>query len=52
MSIKEMVKDGKHVSFICFKDSELWYRTECGFDFPVPISDTGTACFLAVLVSI
>lgn len=47
MSIKEMVKDGKHVSFICFKDSELWYRTECGFDFPVPISDTGTACFLA-----
>ena len=47
MNIKEMVKDGKKVTFIHYKDSELWYRTECGFEFPVPISDTGAATFLA-----
>jgi hypothetical protein len=47
VDIKEMVKDGKCVSFLHYKDSELWYRTECGFEFPVPISDTGNAKFLA-----
>jgi hypothetical protein len=47
MNIKEMVKDGKGVSLIHYKDSELWYRTECGFEFPVPIADTGNATFLA-----
>jgi hypothetical protein len=25
----------------------LWYASECGFEFPVPISDAGTATFLA-----
>ncbi len=24
----------------------MWYTTECGFDFPVPIADTGNAKFL------
>lgn len=47
MNIKEMVKDGKSVTFIHYRDSELWYRTECGFEFPVPISETGNATFLA-----
>jgi hypothetical protein len=47
MNIKEMVKDGKTVAFIYYKDSELWYQTECGFEFPVPITDTGNATFLA-----
>ncbi len=45
-SIKDMVKDGKKVVFIRFKEGELWYRTECGFEFPVPVEDTGTATFL------
>lgn len=47
MNIKEMVKGDKSVTFIFYKDSELWYRTDCGFEFPVPISDTGNATFLA-----
>ena len=46
-SIKEMVKDGKTVSFVRFKGSELWYATECGFEFPVPVADVGDATFLA-----
>ena len=44
MSIKEMVKD-KTVKFLFYKEGELWYITECGFEFPVPISDTGAAEF-------
>ena len=47
MNIKEMVKGDKRVTFIHYKDSELWYCTECGFEFPVPISDTGNATFFA-----
>jgi len=42
MNIKDMVKD-KKVSFLFYKEGELWYTTECGFEFPVPISDVGTA---------
>lgn len=45
-SIKDMVKDGKKVVFTRFKEGDLWYRTECGFEFPVPVDDTGTATFL------
>lgn len=45
--IKDMVKDGKKVSFTRFKEGTLWYKTECGFEFPVPVEDTGTATFLS-----
>ncbi|MBU2772436.1 hypothetical protein HMI48_00415 [Acidithiobacillus ferrooxidans] len=47
-SIKEMVRDGKKVVFLWYKEGDLWYRTECGFEFPVPVKteDTGTAKFL------
>lgn len=44
MSIKDMVKD-KEVTFLFYKEKELWYTTECGFEFPVPIDDTGTGAF-------
>jgi hypothetical protein len=37
-----MVKD-KSVSFQYYKDGQLFYSTECGFIFPVPIDDVGTA---------
>jgi hypothetical protein len=47
MSIKDMVRDGKKVRFIFFRGRDLWYRTECGFEFPVPIADVGDAVFLA-----
>ena len=46
-TIKYMVKDKKKVKFSFYRDSELWYITECGFEFPVPISDIGNATFLA-----
>lgn len=46
-SIKDMVKDGQKVKFQFYKQNELWYKTETGFDFPVPISDTGDGIFLA-----
>ena len=41
-NIKDMVKD-KTVRFMFYKEGELWYTTECGFEFPVPINDVGTA---------
>jgi hypothetical protein len=47
MSIKDMVANGKKVKFQFYRSGELWYVTECGFEFPVPISDTGLATFLA-----
>lgn len=47
MNIKEMVKDNKKVKFIKYQKNELWYITENGFEFPVPISDTGDAEFVS-----
>ena len=46
-SIKDMVKDNQKVSFLFYRDGQLWYATECGFEFPVPIAEAGTATFLA-----
>lgn len=46
-SIKDMVKDKQKVLFQFYRDGQLWYATECGFEFPVPIADAGTATFLA-----
>ena len=45
MNIKEMLKD-KQVTFDFYRKGELWYTTECGFKFPVPIEDTGDGTFL------
>ena len=45
-NIKEMVKN-KNVNFVFFKNDELWYTTEDGFLFPVPIFDTQGATFEA-----
>lgn len=46
-NVKDMVKDGKKVFFVHFNHGQLWYKTECGFHFPVDVSDTGDAKFLA-----
>ncbi|MCK4518238.1 hypothetical protein KAT92_05670 [Candidatus Babeliales bacterium] len=46
--IKDMVRDNKQVEFVRYKERELWYATECGFEFPVPIEEIGHATFLAV----
>jgi len=45
-SIKDMVKDGKKVFFKFYRQKELWYVTEDGFEFPVPIDDVGDGIFL------
>ena len=45
-SIKDMVRDGKKTTFMFYRQKELWYKTECGFEFPVPIDDTGNGVFL------
>lgn len=45
MNIKERVSAGKKVRFVRYQNSELWYVTDDGFEFPVPISDTGTGVF-------
>ena len=47
LNVKDMVKDGKKVKFLHYRQKELWYETETGFKFPVPIEDTGDGIFLA-----
>lgn len=47
MSIEEMMKDGKTVTFVHYKDGELWYRTAPGFDYPVPLNNQSHAAFYA-----
>ena len=42
-----MVENNQKVRFRFYRDGQLWYSTECGFEFPVPISEAGTATFLA-----
>ena len=36
----------QQVHFQYYRDNELWYKTDSGFLFPVPISDIGNATFL------
>jgi hypothetical protein len=45
-TLKELVK-GKKVKFRFYRDGELWYGTDDGFEFPVPVTDTGTGVFKA-----
>lgn len=45
-SIKEMVSGNKKVKFQFYRAGHLYYQTECGFVFPVPIEDIGEATFL------
>jgi hypothetical protein len=46
-TIKEMVANNQKVRFRFYRDGQLWYATECGFEFPVPVAEAGTATFLA-----
>ena len=46
MTVKDLVKD-KTVKFVCYREGELTYKTEDGFEFTVPTSDTGTGTFMA-----
>jgi hypothetical protein len=46
-TLKSLVADGKRVHFQFFRKGELWYKTDDGFEFAVPASDTGDGVFLA-----
>lgn len=47
LNIKDMVKGNKKVTFLYYVSGDCWYTTECGFKFPVPISDVGNATLLS-----
>ena len=44
-TIGDIVKNSTGTSFQYYRDSQLWYETDEGFLFPVPIEDIGTATF-------
>lgn len=46
-ALKDLVAKGKVVRFLCLMAESLWYETEDGFAFPVPLSETSGATFLA-----
>ena len=45
LNIKDHVKDNKRVKFKFFRSGILYYETEDGLIFEVPIHDTGDAVF-------
>ena len=47
-SLKEMVSNGNLVTFQRYSKGNLWYSTTDGFEFPVPIDDTGDGTFVAI----
>lgn len=47
MKLIDMVKGDKKVFFKFYRAKELHYETEDGFQFVVPIEDTGDGVFLA-----
>lgn len=62
-TIKDLVK-GNKAQFVCYRDGELWYRivpttasklhasADFSFEFPIPVSDTGSGIFPAQLNAI
>lgn len=42
MKIKDIVK-GQMAHFVFYRDKALFYETDNGFQFPVPIDDAGSA---------
>jgi hypothetical protein len=55
MKILDLVK-GTTAKFVCYRDGDLWYRILLAdgveFEFPVPVSDTGTGIFPADIKAI
>ena len=44
MKILDIVKD-QNAHFVFYRDRALFYETDTGFQFPVPIEDAGSATF-------
>jgi len=47
MTTAEIIKASKIVKFDYYREGNLMYSTDTGFQFPVPISDTNGATFNA-----
>jgi len=50
MNLKDMVRAGQKVRISFYSRGNLWYITDSGFEFPVPVRDrteVGNATFLA-----
>lgn len=50
MSIKQHVAGT--AKFVAYRANNLYYRTESGLEFPIPISDTDQATFPAEIKAI
>ncbi|MCW5821414.1 MAG: hypothetical protein KIT34_01345 [Cyanobacteria bacterium TGS_CYA1] len=57
-TVKHLVK-GTTANFSCYRDGELWYSVEYAFEnetrkfeFPVPVTDTGTGIFPVTMKAI
>lgn len=44
MKIKDIVK-GQQAHFVFYRDKALFYETDNGFRFPVPVDNAGSATF-------
>jgi hypothetical protein len=47
IDVKEHVNNDQIVRFNYYRDGSLWYETQKGFMFPVPVTDIGNATFKA-----
>jgi hypothetical protein len=45
LTLKELIKD-KQVHFQFYRHGDLYYKTDDGFEFTVPVSDAGDGIFL------
>ena len=45
--LKAMIGGDKKVRFAYYRADHLYYVTDTGFEFPVPVADIGNATFLA-----
>lgn len=45
-SLDKILNDNESVRFMFFLSGKLWYRTESGFKFPVPIKGSLQSVFL------
>ncbi len=47
MKTSEVIKASKRTRFVLYREGNLIYETDTGFQFPVPIEDVGKASMLA-----
>jgi len=46
-NLDKILNDNENVNFMFFMSGKLWYRTESGFKFPVPIKGSKQSVFLS-----